>query len=90
MSKVSSIRRPAPLPYAALLTLVFHHFEVSLINEIADTKPVSIITPASLRHVQFFKTESGVWNFVDDMSQEELVIVSKKFGQHVQPRLHSP
>lgn len=27
---------------------------------------------------------------MDDMSQEELVIVSKKFGQHVKPSLHSP
>ncbi|KAJ8420658.1 hypothetical protein Cgig2_008873 [Carnegiea gigantea] len=90
MSKVSSIRRPAPLPYATLSTLVFHHFGVCLTNEIADMKPMPIITPTSLKHIPFFKTASSVCKFVDDMTQEELVTVSKKFGQHVKPCLHSP
>ncbi|KAJ8432235.1 hypothetical protein Cgig2_007636 [Carnegiea gigantea] len=89
-TEVSSIRRPAPLPYATLSTLVFHHFGVCLTNEIADMKPMPIITPTSLKHIPFFKTASSVCKFVDDMTQEELVTISKKFGQHVKPCLHSP
>ena len=90
MSKVSSVQPSAPLPYATLLTLVFTHFGVCLTNEIKETKPVTIITPASLKHIYFFKTKSDEWKFVDDMTQEELVSVSKKFGQHVKSRLTSP
>ncbi|KAJ8444150.1 hypothetical protein Cgig2_030970 [Carnegiea gigantea] len=90
MSKVSSIRHPAPLPYATLLTFVVTHFGVCLTNKIKETKPMPIITLASLKLIQFFKTESGEWKFVDDMTQEELVSVSKMFGQHVKPRLTSP
>lgn len=90
MSKVSCILRPAPLPYANLLTLVFNHFGVCLTYEIKETKPVLIITLASLKNIQFLQTESSDWKFVEDMTQEELVCVSKKIGQHVKPRLNSP
>ena len=51
---------------------------------------MSIITPASLKHIQFLKNESGEWKFIEDMTQEEIVSVSKKFSQHVKPCLTSP
>ncbi|KAJ8449205.1 hypothetical protein Cgig2_021669 [Carnegiea gigantea] len=90
MSKVRSILRPAPLPCVNLFTLGFNHFSVCLTHEIKETKLVPIITLASLKNIQFFQTESGDWKFVEDMTQEELVCVSKKFGQYVKPHLTSP
>ncbi|KAJ8449428.1 hypothetical protein Cgig2_002225 [Carnegiea gigantea] len=90
MSKFSFIQHPASLPYATLLTLVFNHFGVCLTHEIKETKPVSIITLASLKHIQFFKTESREWKFIEDVTQEEIVRVFKKFSQHVKPCLSSP
>lgn len=73
-----------------ILTLVFNHFGVCLTHEIKETKPVPIITLASLKNIQFLQTEPSDWKFMEDMTQEELVCVSKKFGQHVKPRLNSP
>ncbi|KAJ8423101.1 hypothetical protein Cgig2_010978 [Carnegiea gigantea] len=90
MSKVSSIVRPAPLPFANLLTMVFNHFGMCLGHEIRETKPVSVITPASLKNIKFFKIDTGDWKFVEDMTHEELVRVFKNFGQHVKPHLTSP
>ena len=71
MSKVSSTQRPSPLPYANLLTLIFHHFGVRLTHEVCETRPVPTITPQLLKHIHFFKTESHHWKFVDDMTPAE-------------------
>ena len=78
MSKVSSIRRPTPLPYANLLTLFFKHFGVCLMNKIRETKLVPTVSLNSLKHIQFFQTKTGVWRFIDEMAQDEKAIVSKK------------
>jgi len=90
ISKVNSIMRPAPLPYANLLTLVFQHFGVCLDHELIETKHVPIITPSSLKHIQLFKTTTDAWKFVEDMNSEELACACKSYGPHVKPRLTSP
>jgi len=90
IAKLGSIKRPTPLPYTNLLTLMFQYFGVGLTNELKETKPVPVLTPASLKTIQFFKTESGDWKFVDDMTPADLQHVSKHLGPHVKPRLHSP
>ncbi|KAJ8431333.1 hypothetical protein Cgig2_033175 [Carnegiea gigantea] len=82
MSKVGSVQHPAPLPYATLLTLVFIHFGVCLTNEIKETKLAPIITPASLKHLQFFKTAFEEWKFVKDMNQEELDVAFTNYGEY--------
>ena len=71
MSKVSSTQRPAPLHYANLLTLIFRHFGVCLTHEVCETRLVPTITPQSLNHFHFFKTESRHWKFIDDMTPAE-------------------
>jgi len=83
MSKISSIKCPAPLPYANLLTLVFTHFGVCLDRELKETKFVPIITPGSFKHIQFFKTPTGTWKFVEDMDPEEIALVSQKYCPHI-------
>ena len=45
MSKVSSTQHLAPLPYANLLTLIFHHFGVCLTHEVRENRLVPTITP---------------------------------------------
>jgi len=90
MSKISSIKRPTPLPYTNLLTLVFNHFSVCLDHELEETKSVPIITPASLKHIQLFKTSTGTWKFVEDMNPEEITCVSQKHGPNIKSRLTSP
>ncbi|KAJ8425071.1 hypothetical protein Cgig2_004295 [Carnegiea gigantea] len=90
MSNASSIVRLTPLPYANLWTLVYNHFGMCLDHEIREIKPVPIITLACLKNIPFFKTDTGDWKFDEDMTHEELVCVSKKFGQHVKPCLTSP
>jgi len=61
IAKVGSIKRPAPLSYSNLLTLVLKHFGVCLIDELQETKPVPVIPPISLKNIQFSKLppESG-------------------------------
>jgi len=81
---------PTPWSYANLLTFMFNHFGVSLDYENRETKPIPIITLASLKNIHFFQTENGDRKFIEDMTHEGLVSVSKKFGQHVKPRLTSP
>ena len=49
-----------------------------------------VITPVSLKNIRFFQTDSGDWKFVENMTQEKLVFVSKQFGQHIKPQLNSP
>lgn len=83
MSKVSSIRHPAPWTCTNLLTLLFNHFGVYLDHELKETKPLPIITHVSLKHIQFFKIASGTLKLVEDMTPEELAWVSKKYSQHV-------
>ncbi|KAJ8431966.1 hypothetical protein Cgig2_024277 [Carnegiea gigantea] len=85
-----SIMHPSSLPFANLLTLVFKHIGACLDDKIKETKPITVITPASLKNIQFFKTATSAWKFVEDMTHKELVCVSKKYGQHVKPRLTSP
>lgn len=51
IAKVSSIQCSTPLPYPNLLAVVFKHFGVCLTNEIQEAKPVSVITPASLKNI---------------------------------------
>jgi len=60
MSKIGSIMCPAPLAYSNLLTLVFNHFGVPIENKICDSKPLPVITPSSLKNIQFFQTAPGV------------------------------
>jgi len=45
VAKVSSIIRPAPLPYSNLLTLILKHFGIFLEHEICETMSVHVITP---------------------------------------------
>lgn len=71
MSKVSSLLCPTPLPYSNVLTLVFKPFGVSLDNEICETKSIPIITSASFKNIQYFKTETGDWKFMEDMTKAE-------------------
>ncbi|KAJ8433093.1 hypothetical protein Cgig2_020589 [Carnegiea gigantea] len=86
-TEVSSILRPAPLPYANLLTHVFRHFGVSLTNEVFATKPVPIITPAAFISIQLLKTDHSGWKFVNDMTPVELLTVSQSPGPHIPPRI---
>ena len=90
VAKVSSIMRSTPLPYSNLLTLVFKHFGASLENKICETKPIPIITSSSLNNVQFFKANSGIWKFIEDMTLDEKKFVSLHFAKHVKPRHTSP
>jgi len=89
-AKVSSIIRPAPLPYSNLLTLIFKHFGVFLEHDICETKSVTVITPLSLKNIQLFKTDSGVWKFIEDMTLDEEKSITLCFAKHVKPRHTSP
>ncbi|KAJ8443469.1 hypothetical protein Cgig2_026256 [Carnegiea gigantea] len=89
MSKVSSVLRPVPLPYANLLTRIFRHFGVTLTNEVFETKHVPIITPVAFNSIHFFKTVNHGWKFIDDMTPDELLRVSNSSGPHVPPRVSS-
>ena len=89
MSKVSSVLRPAPLPYANLLTRIFCHFGVNLTNEVFESKPVPIITPVAFKSIHFFKTAHNGWKFIEDMTPDELLSVSNSSGPHVPPRVSS-
>ncbi|KAJ8437690.1 hypothetical protein Cgig2_030712 [Carnegiea gigantea] len=89
MSKVSSILRLAPLPYANLLTHIFHHFGVSLTNEVFATKPVPIITPVIFTSILFLKTDHSGRKFVKDMTPDELLTVSQSSAPPIPPRVPS-
>ena len=89
MSKVSLVLRPAPLPYANLLTRIFRHFGVTLTNEVFETKPVPIITPAAFKSIQFFKNTHNGWKFIEDMTPNELLSVSNGSGSNVPPCVSS-
>ena len=80
---------PAPLPYANLLIRIFRHFGVTITNEVFETKPVPIITPATFKSIQFFKTAHNGWKFIEDMTPDELLSVSNGSGPHVPHRVSS-
>jgi len=50
VSKVSSVKCTAPLPYSKL-RLAFKNFGELLDLEIRDTKSISVTTPAFFKHV---------------------------------------
>ncbi|KAJ8437567.1 hypothetical protein Cgig2_017920 [Carnegiea gigantea] len=87
-------RTPPPSPppshtEANLLTHVFRHFGVSLTNEVLATKPVPIITSAAFVSIQFLKTDHSGWEFVKDMTIDELLTVSQSSSPPIPPRIPS-
>jgi len=90
MLKASTAQCRAPLPNANFLTLNFHQFGVCLTNEIHETKPVLTISNQSLKYIQFFRTKSGLWKFVDEMTPDEKASVPKPCQPQPIPPTKSP